>query len=111
MAFCRHCGREVPDEAVICVGCGCAMDNVPSTKKMSEEIGVSAGWFWLGFFFMVVGLILYLIWKEDRPIRARKCGKGALVGLIVSLIFNGLWYAYILSHAPYYAFLPLAFLL
>ena len=27
MKFCTHCGKELMDEAVICVGCGCAVSN------------------------------------------------------------------------------------
>lgn len=27
MAYCSKCGREVHDEAVICVGCGCKINN------------------------------------------------------------------------------------
>lgn len=26
MKYCSHCGKELFDEAVICVGCGCAVD-------------------------------------------------------------------------------------
>lgn len=26
MKYCSHCGKELMDEAVICVGCGCAVD-------------------------------------------------------------------------------------
>ena len=26
MKYCTHCGKELLDEAVICVGCGCAVD-------------------------------------------------------------------------------------
>ena len=27
MKYCTHCGKEIMDEAVICVGCGCAVTN------------------------------------------------------------------------------------
>lgn len=43
----------------------------------------SGGYAVLCFFFPVVGLILYLVWKDQFPIRAKSCGKGALVGVIV----------------------------
>lgn len=31
----------------------------------------------------MVGLILYLVWQTELPNRARACGKGALIGVIV----------------------------
>ncbi len=39
MKYCEKCGKELLDEAVICVGCGCAVD-LATTKKntfISEE--------------------------------------------------------------------------
>ena len=36
----------------------------------------------LGFFFPMVGLILYLVWKDQTPRRAHSAGKGALIGVI-----------------------------
>lgn len=27
MKYCTHCGKEILDEAVICVGCGCAVES------------------------------------------------------------------------------------
>ena len=38
----------------------------------------------LGFFFPVVGLILFLVWQDTMPQRAKSCGKGALTAVIVS---------------------------
>ena len=37
-------------------------------------------------FFPVIGLILYLVWKDQTPLRARSAGKGALIGVIVSVV-------------------------
>lgn len=88
MAFCTHCGREIPDEAVVCVGCGCAVNNSATANGRVEEGRVSAGWFWLGFFFPLIGLILYLVWKDEKPMRSKKCGKGALIGFIVSFVLG-----------------------
>jgi zinc transporter ZupT len=37
----------------------------------------------LGFFFPIVGLILWLVWRENLPRKAKSCGKGALVGALI----------------------------
>lgn len=47
----------------------------------------SFGWGVLGFFFPLVGLILYLVWQQTMPNRARMCGKGALISVIVWAAF------------------------
>lgn len=46
----------------------------------------SFGWAFLGFLIPVVGLILYLVWKQDYPLKAKSAGKGALVGVIAGVV-------------------------
>lgn len=43
----------------------------------------NAGWGVLGFFFPLIGLILFLVWKDEYPNRSKMCGKGALISVIV----------------------------
>ncbi|TPF85348.1 hypothetical protein BW13_11305 [Bifidobacterium sp. UTCIF-37] len=43
----------------------------------------SFGWAVLGFVIPVVGLILWLVWKDTQPKNAHRAGKGALVSVIV----------------------------
>ena len=43
----------------------------------------SGGMTALDFFFPIVGLILYLVWKDQTPLKAHSAGKGALIGVIV----------------------------
>ena len=51
---------------------------------MQENKG-NAGWAVLGFFIPLVGLILYLVWKDDKPGDSRMAGKGALISVVVSI--------------------------
>ncbi len=48
----------------------------------------SFGWAVLGFFIPLVGLILFLAWKKDKPNSAKKAGIGALVSVIVSIVMS-----------------------
>ena len=48
----------------------------------------SFGWAVLGFFFPIVGLILYLVWRAEKPLSARRAGIGALVSVIVGAVFT-----------------------
>lgn len=68
------------DEAVICPNCGCAQGPVGEKPQDAK----SFGWALLGFCIPLVGLILYLVWKDQTPLKAKSCGKGALISVIVS---------------------------
>ena len=46
------------------------------------------GWGVLGFFFPIVGLILFLVWRTTKPNCAKVAGIGALIGFCLSLIMN-----------------------
>jgi hypothetical protein len=49
----------------------------------------SGGYAVLGFFIPLVGLILFLMWKDGAfPQRARSAGKGALIGVIVNFVLG-----------------------
>lgn len=39
MKYCTHCGKELLDEAVICVGCGCAVSeqNTQTVNNVSVD--------------------------------------------------------------------------
>ena len=66
--YCRKCGKEIDDEAVVCIGCGCAVEE---TKKDTEQdtsktgMGILMGWL-LGLIGLIIGLCLY---KPDTVAR------------------------------------------
>lgn len=53
--------------------------------RHGENEDTSKGWIALGFFFPVIGLILYLVWYDEHRRRAKYAGKGALISVIVSV--------------------------
>ena len=85
--FCSKCGKEVNDEAVVCVHCGCAIENKKPSPANSND-APKTGFAVLGFFIPLVGLILYLVNKDTAPLKAKSAGKGALIGFCVSLVFS-----------------------
>ena len=36
MKYCKHCGKEIMDEAVICPNCGCAVEE-PAVTKIKDD--------------------------------------------------------------------------
>ena len=78
-----------------------------SAPPTPQESG--AGWGVLGFFFPVVGLILFLVWKDDHPARSKGAGIGALVSVILYVVFIILYVIIIViaaGSAGYYAAAP-----
>ena len=58
---------------------------VPSVKNVASvnsQDTSSMGYAFLCFFFPLIGLILFLVWKDKFPQKAKSCGKGALFGVI-----------------------------
>lgn len=46
----------------------------------------SIGWGLLGCCIPLVGLILFLVWKDTKPESAKKAGIGAIVGVVVCIV-------------------------
>ena len=81
--YCTKCGHEISDDAVVCIHCGCSTN---TANKYVEQDSDSIGWGFLGFFVPLAGFILWLIWKDEAPKKARNLGIGALVALIISVV-------------------------
>ena len=113
MKYCANCGKELADNAVFCSECGAAQQAASQQtyqQQYQEPVyqqapqqqyqqpyqapqqapadGGSFGWAVLGFCFPLVGLILYLVWKNNKPFSAKKAGIGALVGFVLNLILT-----------------------
>ncbi len=83
MAYCRNCGNEIHDQAVICPKCGVAQRQVDDTGGI--------GWGLLCYFIPILGLILYFIWKDEKPKTAKACIIGSIVNLAIGLLIAILW--------------------
>ena len=87
MKFCSKCGKEVLDDAIICMNCGCALEEKALAAKKDEE---NVGFNVLSFFIPLVGLILYCCWKKETPKKANGVGKWALIGFVANVILGWL---------------------
>lgn len=105
--FCPGCGREFGPNERFCAACGrqrpenrtpMGAQNMQNTQNMQNAQSAPAGYQsgntvdemttvlkFVCFFVPLAGLILYFIWKEETPIRAKECGKFALIGFGVGI--------------------------
>ena len=82
MAFCKNCGAQIDDQAVVCTSCGTAQNTAPAVVDKG-----GFGWGVLGCCIPIVGLILFLVWKDTKPKTAKAAGIGALVSTIAIVVF------------------------
>lgn len=86
---CSKCGSENAANTKFCTNCGTKI----STKVNTEEVvvennneGSGIGWGFLGFFIPIVGIILFFVWKNDKPKSSKGAGIGALIGIIWNIL-------------------------
>ncbi len=82
--YCKNCGRSVDDTSSYCNNCGARIDNKPNADVSEDNSNL--GFAILGFFIPIVGFILFLIYEEKKPKRAKSAGKGALIGFITEIV-------------------------
>ena len=83
--YCTKCGKEIDQDAIVCPHCGCSVNQSNSNDSNSK------GWWCLGFFTSlfftpVIGLILWLVWKDSEPMKARQVGLGTLWSFLPAAI-------------------------
>ncbi len=111
MAYCSYCGKQLVENASFCSECGApvlghAAASAPNSGAAPftptppvERDSKSIGWWFLGFFLPLVGLILFLVWKDDTPIRAKRCGWGALFSVIAVVAFYAILFLFAIGIA------------
>ncbi len=82
MKYCVKCGNQIDEEAVICPGCG-----VPQPRMTEIVDNGGLGWSTLGCCIPIAGLILFLVWKDTKPKTAKSAGIGALVSVILLVLY------------------------
>jgi uncharacterized membrane protein YvbJ len=100
MAYCSNCGSEVSEFAQNCTECGASQNknnnyNRPQRSYAPDTGGF--GWGLLGFCVPIVGLVLYLVWKDERPRTSKAAGMGALISVIAGVIFYVIYFIFIFA--------------
>ena len=86
--FCKNCGKEINDNAVVCPHCGVQVGKVETSSDGKKNNMALIG-FILSFFIAIAGLICSIIGYK-RAKEEGLDGKGmALAGIIISAIEIG----------------------
>ena len=114
--FCKNCGKEIDEKAVICIHCGCAVEPMVEPTTSTAKVSVCAiigfclslvGLFlpgWAGILCEVAALILSIIGVNEAK-KGKKLKGLAIAGIAISAagfvicIIVIIWAAYILALA------------
>jgi len=88
--FCKQCGANIPHGAVVCARCSTRVDSsqLANSKKTVDDKG-GCLWMILGFIFsssVFIPLLMFFVWKNERPLRAKSVLIGFLLGIIAVLV-------------------------
>jgi len=110
--YCNQCGFNVGEDARFCPACGSAVNQQRGNKNIGQPLnppadsintyfdntpkpGDEGSAFWWGVLCVIVppilGFILFFVWREKYPRRAKVCLWCAIVSLILNIFL-----------APYY---------
>ena len=106
MRFCVNCGKELEDTGAFCPHCGTAcaqpapqqpvyQQPAPQQPAPATKDAPSFAMALVGFLVPIVGLILYLLNKDTKPLEAASAGKGALVSVSCGVVLWILYFVFV----------------
>jgi len=78
--FCNNCGKEIDDKAFVCPHCGVKIKSFIQNDEPIGGLGI------LCFLIPIIGLVLYLVWQDNKPIKSKGAGKAAIWGFVLNVI-------------------------
>lgn len=98
--YCSGCGHQVNNQE-FCPSCGARLvQTAGNTVKQDQPSGLLNI---LACCFPIIGLILFIVWKDDKPRSAKAVGKWALIGFILGIVLYVVGFALgVLSEFMYY---------
>lgn len=94
--FCKNCGKEISDGAVVCPYCGVQVGNF--AEKKTNTLAVVG--FVFAFIFPIVGLICSIIARKKCREEGLEGDELALAGIIISAVCTVI----LIAFAGFYAF-------
>ena len=101
MSFCTYCGAKVADDALFCPNCGASMSKGASSDASHtggyfhtaprRDYGESVGVAILSFIIPIVGVIMFFVWRYDKPDFAKVGLVAGIISFALSFLFGILW--------------------
>ncbi|MBR2080983.1 MAG: hypothetical protein IKC50_06320 [Oscillospiraceae bacterium] len=88
MKYCQHCGAEVNENAVVCVKCGCSLQQANANQSKEVDNSVSTGLVVLAVLIPLFGIIYWPVKAKERPKCAQACGIAAIISWVVCFVIT-----------------------
>lgn len=92
--FCKNCGQEIDDKADVCISCGVATEKNGSSLNTIDEPSHLPGI--AGCCFPLVGILLYFMWKDQKPKSASLVITWTLAGIAIGVICSIIYVVFII---------------
>lgn len=89
--YCANCGFPYDIQSGFCQNCGQSLHTSTVGPKLKEADVPSFLYALLSFGFPVLGIILFVLWKDEFPLRAKSCLKGLVTSLAFMIVFCALF--------------------
>lgn len=106
---CNYCGGKVKEDNIYCPNCGEKVNTkkknpkkedkaevVVVDGKKTEKVDQSSDYPFLfgllGFFVPIAGLVLFIVWRQEKPKDSTASGIGALIRVILLFIVIVFWF-------------------
>lgn len=93
--FCKNCGKEVSDSAVVCPYCGVQLQKMEGKNDQTCTLAIVG--FVLSFFVSIAGLICSIIARKKCREENLEGGGLALAGIIISAVSMAVLVIYIIA--------------
>ena len=81
--YCQNCGKLQENGSAVCTDCGAELIGKNDYGRNNKQ----SFWFaLLSFVFPMAGFILYLVYEDRKPARARSLIVGFVTGIIIKLL-------------------------
>lgn len=92
MAFCRNCGKEIDDKAVICIHCGVPQEDIQNnTNNNEEDRKATAAEILASILLPIVGVIMGIVYLSKGK---KTAGTTALIaGIVAWFVYYVLFFA------------------
>ena len=89
MKKCFNCHNQVEADFNVCPYCGANLNKEhQSLVQQNNNAKGNLGWAILGFLIPIVGLILFIVWNDNKKTDAKMAGIGALFGTIGAIVIT-----------------------
>ena len=86
--YCPNCGApDIDTRAVICPKCG--VETGFTTNSQKTDSGSVVNWI-IGFLIPIIGILMYVLWKDEKPVSAKQALNGSLISIVLIIILSAI---------------------